>query len=161
MDNVIRWDADRAGVVFHVRAKRFLMDQGLPKSAILFEADREPADVFTTDAGKNIVRVGSFEDDFSFFVDVDSGQVVFGMDRDPEPTPANSSLIAFAACLRWVDDEFPFYSLEDDSSVKIAMGRRALEFLRSTDPDCVNSADGFWASFVHDVEIGDYYAGSL
>ncbi|MEU9702616.1 SUKH-4 family immunity protein [Streptomyces sp. NPDC047981] len=161
MFDVIRWSAERADAVPDVRAKRFLMDHGLPDGSLLFEADHEESSAFATDSGAEVMSIGSFDEDFNFFVDINSGEVLFGLDQDTAPSFTNSSLADFVKCLRWVDDEFPFYSSEDDSAVKSAAGSRALEFFRSVDPECVSTADAFWASFVHDVGIGDYYAGAL
>ncbi|ORT54063.1 SUKH-4 family immunity protein [Streptomyces sp. CB03238] len=160
MNDIVRWRADRAGVVSDVPARRFLLDHGLPESTILFEADREPSEVFSTEIGDEILRIGSFDDDFDFFLDVGTGEVLFGTDRDPEPVFANTSLSAFVACVRWVDAEFPFYSSSDDTQVKWAAGQQAREVLRSVDLACIEAPEGFWTSFAHDVAIGDYYEGS-
>ena len=137
------------------------MCQSLPEKTLLFAADREPSEVFTAYTGDETLRIGSFDDDFAFLLNVATGEVLFGMDGDPEPVFANTSLSAFGACLRWVDAEFPFCSESDDTSVKMAAGERGRQFLRSVDPACVGAADGFWTSFAHDVETGDYYEGSL
>ncbi|MER7107894.1 SUKH-4 family immunity protein [Streptomyces sp. NPDC000229] len=159
--NTLRWSDDRACAVSDAWTRAFLVDQGMPTLAILFEADPQPSEVFSTDAGDEILRIGSFDGDFDFFLNVDTGEVLFGMDRDPDPVFANTSLSAFVACLRWVDAKFPFYSSPDDTSVKLAAGQRVREFLRSVDPACVEAPEGFWKSFVHDVESGDYYEGSF
>lgn len=161
MVGAVRWSEGRTGAVSDSRARNFLVDHGLPEDSLLFEADREGAGVFTTDAGQEVLRIGSFDEDFRFFVDIRSGEVLFGLEQDPAPSFANASLAVFVECLRWIDRELPCYSLEDDSAVKAAAGERVLGFLRSVDPEAVGAADGFWTSFAQDVGIGDYHEGAL
>lgn len=161
MVDTVRWSEGRADTVSDFRARKFLVDHGLPEASLLFEADQGEPGIFATDAGEEVLIIGSFDEDFYFFVNIRSGEVLFGLEQDPEPSFANSSLADFVECLRWVDREFPFYSFEDDSAVKATAGDRVLGFLHSVDPECVSAADGFWMSFVQDVGIGDYYEGAL
>lgn len=159
--DVIRWDPDRARVISEPRARQYLTDTGIPVSTILFEAERLTSRTFAANTGQNFVRIGSFDDDFHFFLGVDSGSVYFGVDEDEEPAFGNSRLSDFVECILWVEREFPFYSIDDETSKKREAGLRVSDFLRSTDPICLDMQGGFWMQFVHDVEIGDYYEGSL
>ena len=73
MAGVVRWDRDRVAAIRNGRAKNVLMEQGLPQSTLLFTAVEEPSGGFTTGAGREVIQIGYFDEDFWFYIDVDRG----------------------------------------------------------------------------------------
>jgi hypothetical protein len=161
MIETVRWAGDRALAVADSQARAYLSGHGLPSETLLFEAETAEAEVYATSSGKRLLRIGNFDEEFRFFVDVDKGAVYFGLDEDESPSFSNVSLAAFVACVAWVEGKFPFYSFGDSMEVKRAAGRMAADSLRDIDPVALDTEGGFWSSFVHDVAIGDYYEGAL
>jgi hypothetical protein len=141
--------------------RTYLGTVGLPAETLLFAADLSGGDPYVTTAGQSLLCIGSFSDDFRFYVDIDTGSVYFGLDDDPSPSFANSNLTAFVECLLEVDRRYPFYAISDSLDVKRQAGQGILEFIRAEDSMAVDIGDGFWNSFVDDVSVGDYYEGSL
>lgn len=161
MAGVVHWDRDCVAAIRNGRARDVLIEQGLPQSSLLFTAVEEPSGSFTTDAGSEVIQIGYFDDDFCFYIDVDRGQVLFGLEGDEEPAFANETLDGFVSCLREFDARYPFYSAGDIGEVKQVAGRDLRAGLEVIDPMCVASAENFWSSIIHDVSIGDYHEGSL
>lgn len=161
MAGVVHWDRDCVASVRNGRAKDVLIEQGLPRSTLLFTAVEEPSGGFATDAGSEVIQIGYFDDDFCFYVDVDRGQVLFGLEGDEDPSFVNETLDGFVSCLSEFDSKYPFCSAGDIGEVKQAAGRDLRAGLEVVDPMCVASADHFWSTIIHDVSIGDYHEGSL
>lgn len=137
------------------------MTQGLPVETLLFEADLVRTGPFVTGSGQSLISIGAFDEDFQFFVDIDTGSVFFGLDSDECPVFSNENLTSFVACILWIQEKFPFYFFDDAIEVKRKAGQMVADSIRKIDPMCLEFSDGFWPSFVHDVSIGDYYEGSL
>jgi hypothetical protein len=161
MVETLRWDEDRAREVANVEARAYLMNQGLPVETLLFEADPVGSESFVTGSGQSLISIGAFDDDFHFFVDMDTGSVFFGLDSDESPAFSNKDLASFVACILWVQEKYPFYVFDDALEEKRKAGQVLADSIRMIDPICLDFSDGFWPSFVHDVSIGDYYEGSL
>jgi hypothetical protein len=161
MIETIQWDEGRAQVVRNGEVRTYLMSQGLPAETLLFEADPVGAEPFVTASGQHLISIGAFDDDFQFFIDIDTGSVFFGLDADENPAHSNASLTFFVACILLVQESYPFYIFDDTIEVKREAGQVLADSIRKIDPMCLEFSDGFWPSFVHDVSIGDYYEGSL
>jgi hypothetical protein len=161
MIETIHWDEGRARVVRNSEVRAYLMSQGLPAETLLFEADLVGAEPFVTASGQNLISIGAFDDDFQFFVDIDTGSVFFGLEADENPAHSNANLAFFVACILSVQERYPFYGFDDTIEVKREAGHSLADSIRKIDPMCLEFSDGFWLSFVHDVSIGDYYDGSL
>ncbi|MGR6970884.1 SUKH-4 family immunity protein [Streptomyces cynarae] len=161
MAGVVHSDHDRIAAIRNGRAKDVLIEQGLPQSTLLFTAVEESADGFMTGDGREVIQIGYFDEDLCFYLDVDRGQVLFGLEGDEDPAFVNEALDGFVSCLREFDSKYPFYSASDIGEVKQAAGRDLKAGLEVVDPVCAASADSFWSSIIHDVSIGDYHEGSL
>ncbi|MET7567293.1 SUKH-4 family immunity protein [Streptomyces sp. NPDC005492] len=161
MVETIRWDEDRAQAVTNSEVRSYLMNQGLPVETLLFEADLAGAEPFVTNSGQSLILIGAFDEDFHFFVDIDTGSVFFGLDSDENPVFSNEGLGSFSACILRVQERYPFYYFDDTLEVKRQAGQALADSIRRIDPVCLDFPDGFWPSFIHDVSIGDYYEGSL
>lgn len=74
MVDTVRWSEGRADTVSDFRARKFLVDHGLPEASLLFEADQGEPGIFATDAGEEVLIIGSFDEDFYFFVNIRSGR---------------------------------------------------------------------------------------
>jgi hypothetical protein len=161
MVETVRWTDSRALAVVNDQARAYLVDRGIPSETLLFVACAAGAEPYVTGSGQKLLYIGDFDEDFRFFVDVNTGSIYFGLDGDESPAFSNVSLAAFVACILWVEDKFPFYAFGDSIEMKRAAGQMAANSLRDIDPIALDVEGGFWSSFVHDVAIGDYYEGSL
>ena len=100
MIETIHWDEGRAQVIRNSEVRAYLMSQGLPAETLLFEADSMGAGPFVTASGQNLISIGAFDDDFQFFVDIDTGSVFFGLEADENPVHSNANLTFFVACIQ-------------------------------------------------------------
>jgi hypothetical protein len=90
-------------------------------------------------------------------LDPANGRVLDVMDLDePVVRIANSSLKQFSECIRAVIDLFPYYHEGADfDEIDAATGRISAK-LNDIDPVALEDPDGFWRTFVDDVQMGDY-----
>lgn len=160
MDDTVRWRSRDTSDVPSATARTYLEEVGVPRETLLFEASLSLGAKFTTVSGQRFKRIGEFDETFQFLLDVDNGDVYFGLMPDEAPVYVNSSLERFSRCLAWVDQSSPFYMPSDSFETKEGAGSRVAEFIQSVDSACLDYADGFWNSFIHDVSIGDYCEGA-
>lgn len=82
------------------------------------------------------------------------------------PIFVNSSLDRFIASVRAVVNRFPFessnlaqtqgYEQDDPAKLWELVSEELFEILRQIDPVAMADLDGFWMTFVSDVQMGDY-----
>jgi SUKH-4 immunity protein len=108
--------------------------------------------------GERLVRFGrmpAFVEGW-MCIDPESGHVLEIMDPEhPVLRLANSSIGHFSDCVRGVIDLFPYYHREDYDDFE-AVGEKIAARLNDIDPAALSDKDGFWRTFVDDVQIGDF-----
>jgi len=106
--------------------------------------------------GKRLVRFGDISLGGWMCIDPSTGHVVDVMGLDhPVLRLANSSIGHFSDCVRGVIELFPYYHREDYDDFEAA-GEKIAARLNDIDPAALSDKDGFWRTFVDDVQMGDF-----
>ncbi len=155
-----------------------LLAKGVPKDLLLkdYHAANELA-LLTFPGGEQFVRFGTSGRDDHMCLDPRTGAVVEIIKEDTDPTYqasgvqvspifVNSSLDQFIASVRAVVNRFPFYrgnpeqeqdrGQDDLADEWYRAAEDLLEILGRIDPAATADLDGFWATLVSDVQMGDY-----
>ncbi|WP_329430528.1 SUKH-4 family immunity protein [Streptosporangium sp. NBC_01495] len=89
-------------------------------------------------------------------LDPASGEVVeVSKLPDIQPRLLNSSLDQFSETVRLVIERFPFYGSDSELEERESVAGELLEEIRNIDERALVQ-DGFWATFIDDLKIGDY-----
>jgi hypothetical protein len=79
---------------------------------------------------------------------------------DPARNTVNASLMLFTTCVALALAHFPFYDEDNGPKEWEAAAEKLRRLLARTDPTTAKP-NGFWATFVDDVAIGDYSADQI
>jgi SUKH-4 immunity protein len=159
--DVTAWPSERLALIGDDNARQFMSTGGLTADGVVVTDLFNPALDYDHTDGRVLLHLGTFDDDFGFYLDPSSGQVYFGMVGQDDPAPVNQTMPLFAESAALVAESFPFYADGAEPEECMMAAQRLAEALEEIDPTSQLNPDGFWNSFVHDVSIGDYYDGSL
>ncbi|MBG6106072.1 SUKH-4 family immunity protein [Micromonospora vinacea] len=154
-ESVTRWSSHQEAVIRHKRARAFLLQQGLPRRSLLFEA-AEPTGRTQIRRGQVCVLLGSYDEGEQFFLDVERGQVLFGAEGFDDAFPVNATVEMFAQCLLVSERVYPYYSADAGPPAFLSVARRLEALLAAVDPATYELVGSFWKTFVHDVSVGDF-----
>ncbi|MFE4538586.1 SUKH-4 family immunity protein [Streptomyces scopuliridis] len=152
----VRWTTDSLEAVSHTGSRQFLAGEGVPKISLVFSATDPNQVAEWVQGSRRYVVLGDYTEDEHLVLDVDLGSVHFGAGATDPVWPVNSGIQEFVRCLEAVQRDFPYYpaTAEPHEHAKVADRLEAL--LRQIDPASFEADGAFWASFVHDVSIGDF-----
>jgi hypothetical protein len=145
-ERVTKWSSDQAAVIRHESARAFLVQEGLPRRSLLFEA-AGPTGRTQIRRGHVCVLFRSYDEGEQFFLDVERGQVLFGSDGFDDAYSVNASVEMFAQCLLLSERAYPYYS---------SAGGPAAFVSAAVDPATYGLVGSFWKTVVHDVSVGDF-----
>ncbi|MER8073682.1 SUKH-4 family immunity protein [Streptomyces sp. NPDC094034] len=152
----VRWTTDSLTVVSHTESRQFLAREGVPKISLVFNATDPYQAVEWVQGGRRYVVLGDYTDDEHFVLDADLGSVHFGAGAADLVWPVNSGVQEFVRCLEAVQGNFPYYPATAEPQEQAKVADRLEALLRQIDPAPFEADGSFWASFVHDVSIGDF-----
>jgi hypothetical protein len=87
-------------------------------------------------------------------VDPTTGQVL-EITRQGTVLFVNSSIAAFTETVRAVLERFPYYDEDAEFDEIHAVARDLADLIHGINPEAM-ADDGFWSTFVDDVEMGDF-----
>ncbi|MFI6262930.1 SUKH-4 family immunity protein [Micromonospora sp. NPDC051006] len=154
-ESVTRWSSHQAAVIRHLRTRAFLLQQGLPRRSLLFEA-AEPTGRTQILSGQVCVLLGSYDKGEQFFLDVERGQVLFGAEGFDDAHSVNTTVEMFAQCLLVSERAYPYYSSAEGPSAFVSVAGRLEALFAAVDPATYGLVGSFWKTFVHDVSVGDF-----
>jgi hypothetical protein len=126
---------DRLNAISHAKSRDFLARRGVPRDSLVFSAT-EPS------------RAAEW-------VQGNRRQVVLGDPAD-RVWPVNSGIEEFVRCLEAAQQIFPYYLAGAEPEEHVQVANRLKTLLRQIDPEPYEAEGAFWASFVHDVSIGNF-----
>ncbi|MFR9780773.1 SUKH-4 family immunity protein [Micromonospora sp. MS34] len=156
MPDYVRWSPDQAGVLLHEGARAFLVEEGLPRRSLLFQAAGPTGHPMEVRSGHVCVVLGAYDEGELFLLDIEQGRILFGAEGFNDASPVNASLELFAQCLAVTEGNFPYYSSGDGNAKFLAVAKRLEQVLSAIDPGTYRLRGSFWKTFVHDVSIGDF-----
>ncbi|MEV0282147.1 SUKH-4 family immunity protein [Streptomyces sp. NPDC050610] len=119
-----------------------------------YEADEALTIVSDMESGR-FVKFGSNGVLGSTLLDTATGEVVQYVPGAGRVHLMNSSLPAFTETVKKFSERFPFYSSDSDASEIAAAAADVDQLIRHIDPPALVQ-DGFWATLIDDMEIGDF-----
>jgi hypothetical protein len=128
--------------------------QGVPEEVFGYEAAEAITHVAVNQ--KSLLRFGCVGPYSSMCMDVTTGSIV-DLGPDSRISFVNSSLEKFIETAKVVIARFPFYAVDDldFAEVKDKAVKEVTDAIRSVDESAF-VRDGFWATLVDDIQMGDY-----
>jgi hypothetical protein len=144
-----RFPQDYVASIRDADVRDFLAMTGLPaQSSIFVAAEGEERSA----QGRDLLQVSDTENEGSYFIDRDSGEIMLWDGETGNLTYVNASARQFGTCIT-AFEEATADSTVDEAQDIAARLRVALDTI---DPTALQDEAAFWQSLLRDIAIGDY-----
>lgn len=147
---------DRLNAVSHAKSREFLARRGVPRVSLVFSATEPSRAAEWVQGNRRYVVLGDYTENEHFVLDTERGSIHFGADPADRVWPVNSGIEEFVRCLEAAQQIFPYYLAGAEPEEHVQVANRLKTLLRQIDSEPYEAEGAFWASFVHDVSIGDF-----
>jgi SUKH-4 immunity protein len=141
--------------------RREFEEFGLPDRLVGFEYALRSEPVVVDSQGERDLWFADCGPHVAVHVELLSGRVLTTKRKGPpDRLLVNSSVHLFRECIEIVSSRFPFY--DDDAEIeRIESVADGIEELISGIDEIALRDDGFWATYISDMRIGDYAPGLI